>query len=171
MGRSLAWHVKDLHGMFNLQHVFSWFINCWCFLSFFLYFYGLVFINLWNQYHKLTNTATYHSLCTAAAAPHPPPLMYKIWEILLRWGSGRTQTTYQCSYKINNIHFISVIQGISGATVLLLLKPEPFRIFKDQPAHCKYLHKSSEGPRKSSSTGLRFYWKKRVFLLVGQTLR
>ena len=49
------------------------------------------------------------------------------------------------------------------ATVLLLLKPEPFRIFKDQPVHCKYWHKSSEGPRKSLSTGLRFYWKNVFF--------
>ena len=48
------------------------------------------------------------------------------------------------------------------ATVLLLLKPELFRIFKDHSAHCKYLHKSSECPRKSSSTGLRFY-RKNVF--------
>ena len=94
------------------------------FLSFFLYFYGLVFINLWNQYHKLTDTATYHSLCTAAPSP---PLMYKIWVILLRWGSDRIQTTYQCSYKINNIILFLLSKG-----------------FQRQP-YCYYWNRSLSG--------------------------
>ena len=42
------------------------------FLSFFLSLLLWLFISLWNQYHKLTETATYHSLCTASPSPPLP---------------------------------------------------------------------------------------------------
>lgn len=99
-------------------------IHCLLVLSFFIYFYGFSSVYEINIINYLKQQRT----IACVQPPHPLPSPHvKIWEFLVRWRSDRTQTTYQWSYKINNIILFLLSKG-----------------FQRQP-YCYYWNRSLSG--------------------------